>query len=94
MLALFGAPHLTSILDGYQQARRSRPAGADGVPLHQVHPLLVTPSSSAAVTCSRRCRRQPQRWPHWTGEVTSPAAAGAFAAGPAALRIDDEAGCG
>lgn len=41
MLALFGAPHLTSILDGYQQAHRLAPSWRRRVSLHQVHPLLV-----------------------------------------------------
>ncbi|SMH30877.1 Fructosamine-3-kinase [Rathayibacter oskolensis] len=41
MLALFGAPHLSEILAGYEEVRPLRPGAADRVPLHQLHPLAV-----------------------------------------------------
>jgi len=41
MLALFGAPHLREILDGYQETAPLADGWADRVPLHQLHPLLV-----------------------------------------------------
>jgi fructosamine-3-kinase len=41
MLALFGAPHLGAILDGYQEPAPLAEGWAARVPLHQLHPLLV-----------------------------------------------------
>lgn len=41
MLALFGAPHLTEIIHGYQSVTPLAPGWQQRVPLHQVHPLLV-----------------------------------------------------
>lgn len=46
MLALFGAPHLETILTAYQQAaagteRALRPGWRDRVPLHQLHPVML-----------------------------------------------------
>ena len=41
MLALFGAPHLGEILDGYQETAPLADGWAARVPLHQLHPLLV-----------------------------------------------------
>jgi fructosamine-3-kinase len=41
MLALFGAPHLDAILDGYQSVAPLAPGWQARIPLHQLHPLLV-----------------------------------------------------
>ena len=41
MLALFGAPHLPSILAGYAEVAPLAPGWQARVPLHQLHPLLV-----------------------------------------------------
>ena len=41
MLMLFGAPHLTEILDSYQGEWPLADGWRDRVPLHQLHPLLV-----------------------------------------------------
>jgi fructosamine-3-kinase len=41
MLALFGAPHLDRILDGYTAAAPLADGWRSRVPLHQLHPLLV-----------------------------------------------------
>ena len=41
MLALFGAPHLGEILDGYQETAPLADGWAARVPLHRLHPLLV-----------------------------------------------------
>jgi fructosamine-3-kinase len=41
MLALFGAPHLDAILDGYAAVAPLAPGWRSRVPLHQLHPLLV-----------------------------------------------------
>ncbi|MGC3953963.1 MAG: fructosamine kinase family protein [Propionicimonas sp.] len=42
MLALFGTPHLATILDAYETASDHLPGNwRELVPLHQVHPLLV-----------------------------------------------------
>lgn len=41
MLALFGAPHLDRILDGYDEAHPLREGWRDRVPLHQLHPLAT-----------------------------------------------------
>ncbi|WP_285601167.1 fructosamine kinase family protein [Kineosporia sp. NBRC 101731] len=41
MLALFGLPHLESVLDGYQETAPLADGWRDRRPLHQVHPLLV-----------------------------------------------------
>lgn len=41
MLALFGAPHLGSILDGYNAEFPLREGWRDRVPLHQLHPLAT-----------------------------------------------------
>lgn len=41
MLALFGAPHLESIVDAYDEAFPLRRGWRERVPLHQLHPLAV-----------------------------------------------------
>lgn len=41
MLALFGAPHLSAILSGYQSVHALAPGWRARIALHQVHPLLV-----------------------------------------------------
>lgn len=42
MLALFGAPHLPSILTAYAATSSHLPEGwQELIPLHQLHPLLV-----------------------------------------------------
>jgi fructosamine-3-kinase len=41
MLALFGAPHLDAILEGYQSVAPLAGGWPDRVGLHQLHPLLV-----------------------------------------------------
>lgn len=41
MLALFGAPYLDAILDGYQEVAPLREGWRARVPLHQLHPLAV-----------------------------------------------------
>jgi fructosamine-3-kinase len=41
MLALFGLPHLDTLLDGYQQTHPLAPGWRQRVPLHQLFPLLV-----------------------------------------------------
>ncbi len=41
MLALFGCPQLSSILDGYQEIAPLAAGWAARVPLHQLFPLLV-----------------------------------------------------
>lgn len=41
MLSLFGAPHLSAILDGYQSVTPLSDGWRQRVPLHQLHPLLV-----------------------------------------------------
>ena len=41
MLALFGAPHLDRILDGYNDTAPLAAGWRARVPLHQLHPLLV-----------------------------------------------------
>ena len=41
MLALFGAPHLESILEGYQQVHPLRSGWSARTPAHQLHPLAV-----------------------------------------------------
>lgn len=41
MLALFGAPHLQRILEGYEEASPLADGWRERVPLHQLHPLLV-----------------------------------------------------
>jgi fructosamine-3-kinase len=41
MLALFGGPHLDSILASYQDVRPLAAGWRDRIPLHQLHPLLV-----------------------------------------------------
>jgi fructosamine-3-kinase len=41
MLALFGLPHLETVLDAYDRAAPLRPGWRDRVPLHQLHPLAV-----------------------------------------------------
>ncbi|HLH58981.1 MAG TPA: fructosamine kinase family protein, partial [Streptosporangiaceae bacterium] len=41
MLALFGAPHLDRIIDGYTGVAPLAAGWRDRVPLHQLHPLLV-----------------------------------------------------
>lgn len=41
MLALFGAPHLADIQDGYQRVSPLAEGWRDRVGLHQLHPLLV-----------------------------------------------------
>lgn len=41
MLALFGAPHLPIILEGYQSVSELAPGWQARVPLHQLHPLVV-----------------------------------------------------
>ncbi len=42
MLALFGAPHLDSVLASYAEASDHLPDDwRELIPLHQVHPLLV-----------------------------------------------------
>ena len=41
MLALFGAPHLSRLLDAYDEAAPLQPGWEDRAPLHQLHPLLV-----------------------------------------------------
>lgn len=41
MLALFGAPHLGSIIEAYHRENPLAPGWRRRVPLHQIHPLLV-----------------------------------------------------
>ncbi len=41
MLALFGAPHLAEILQGYTETTPLADGWRSRVPLHQLHPLLV-----------------------------------------------------
>lgn len=41
MLSLFGAPHLTRIIDSYNQTTPLADGWRERVPLHQLHPLLV-----------------------------------------------------
>lgn len=41
LLALFGAPHLDAILEGYDEAHPPAPGRSDRVGLHQLHCLLV-----------------------------------------------------
>lgn len=41
LLALFGAPHLDAILEGYDEAHPPAPGRPDRVGLHQLHCLLV-----------------------------------------------------
>ncbi|WP_307852451.1 fructosamine kinase family protein [Glaciihabitans sp. dw_435] len=41
MLALFGCPYLTEVIDGYLDASPLRPGWEARVPLHQLHPLAV-----------------------------------------------------
>lgn len=41
MLALFGAPNLGEILDGYEEVAPLADGWRDRIPLHQLHPLLV-----------------------------------------------------
>lgn len=41
MLALFGAPHLGTIMSAYQQEAPLADGWRARVPLHQLHPLLV-----------------------------------------------------
>ena len=41
MLALFGLPHLETVLGAYAEAAGTTPGRRERVPLHQLHPLLV-----------------------------------------------------
>ncbi|MBA3233302.1 MAG: fructosamine kinase family protein [Propionibacteriales bacterium] len=41
MLTLFGAPHLSRMLDAYAEAAVLQDGWRDRLPLHQLHPLLV-----------------------------------------------------
>ncbi|MDG4859887.1 fructosamine kinase family protein, partial [Streptomyces sp. T-3] len=41
MLARFGCPHLTQIVDGYQETAPLADGWADRIALHQLFPLLV-----------------------------------------------------
>jgi fructosamine-3-kinase len=41
MLALFGAPHLEHVIDGYMAAAPLADGWRSRIPLHQLHPLLV-----------------------------------------------------
>lgn len=41
MLMLFGAPHLSRLVDAYQEVRPLADGWLERVPLHQLHPLLV-----------------------------------------------------
>jgi fructosamine-3-kinase len=41
MLALFGAPHLSRLLNAYDEAAPLATGWRGRVPLHQLHPLLV-----------------------------------------------------
>ena len=41
MLALFGSPHLSRVLDAYDEAAPLADGWRQRVPLHQLHPLLV-----------------------------------------------------
>ncbi|MDG4857869.1 fructosamine kinase family protein [Streptomyces sp. T-3] len=41
MLALFGCPHLTQVLDGYQETAPLADGWAERIALHQLFPLLV-----------------------------------------------------
>jgi len=41
MLSLFGAPHLSRLLDAYEEAAPLAPQWRHRLPLHQLHPLLV-----------------------------------------------------
>ncbi|MGH3472584.1 MAG: fructosamine kinase family protein [Nocardioidaceae bacterium] len=41
MLALFGAPHLSRLIEAYDEAAPLADGWRDRVPLHQIHPLLV-----------------------------------------------------
>jgi fructosamine-3-kinase len=41
MLALFGCPHLATVIEGYQSHHRLRAGWQDRVGLHQLYPLLA-----------------------------------------------------
>jgi fructosamine-3-kinase len=41
MLALFGAPHLNTILGAYRDEKPLADGWRERVPMHQLHPLLV-----------------------------------------------------
>jgi len=41
MLTLFGAPHLTRLIDAYHEASPLADGWRERIPLHQLHPLLV-----------------------------------------------------
>jgi fructosamine-3-kinase len=41
MLTLFGAPHLTRLIDAYDEVSPLAEGWRERVPLHQIHPLLV-----------------------------------------------------
>jgi fructosamine-3-kinase len=41
MLALFGSPHLSRVIEAYDEAAPLADGWQDRVPLHQLHPLLV-----------------------------------------------------
>lgn len=41
MLTLFGAPHLSRLIDAYDEASPLADGWRERVPLHQIHPLLV-----------------------------------------------------
>lgn len=41
MLSLFGVPHLSQIIDGYESVRPLRKGWRERVPVHQLHPLAV-----------------------------------------------------
>ncbi|MGB7980620.1 MAG: fructosamine kinase family protein [Candidatus Nanopelagicales bacterium] len=62
MLALFGAPHLHAVLDGYQESHALAPGWQERVPLHQAWPLLVHAAlfggsyGTSAVEALRRAR--------------------------------------
>lgn len=45
MLALFGCPHLHSVIEGYSSAHPLRPGREARVPMHQLHPLAVHAAS-------------------------------------------------
>lgn len=62
MLALFGAPHLETVLAGYDEAAPLAPGWRERLPLHQVWPLLVHATlfgggyADSAVRAVRRAR--------------------------------------
>jgi fructosamine-3-kinase len=48
MLALFGCPFLTDLVDGYESVSPLRPGWQERIPLHQLHPLAVHAAGQGA----------------------------------------------